>query len=756
MLKKRTRRLATACSVALLLVVAPLLGAEDEEKFEFRVEEVVVETIQTEVDTNSAKFQEYRDLRSGFRIPVLRLFGESQDGERNFSFRGENIDRDDARYTMDYGVEGRYRLFFDYNRIKHQFGNDANFLYATPARNLFEIADPIQAAFESAIRTQHGISPSGVNFDFLNALITPFQQVADRVDLGLERNRAHGRLDINKMGKFGFAFDVKQESRSGKRPYGGAFGFSNVIEIYEPIDYETTDTEISGSWNTREGGLRAGLRHSEFENDNSTLQWDNPWFGSDSTDSRAYLSPGGASVNGPSRGFADLAPDNQADSLFVDGRLKGKEGGWRLSGSATVSTMTQDDPLLQYTLNQAIVGVDPDTGAEFNPTDVRNLPVGRADTEVRTSSFFGNASKTLGENFELSLRYRYYDYDNRSPRVEFPGYVRFDAVWEEVPRVTVPYAYKRDDLGVELDWDVNARSAFTFSYHTKSTEREFREVDNSDEDVFGITFDTRPSDSVSLRASWETGDRTISDYRVEAQLDSFLHAETVNQNPDLRKFDEAARDFDDYSVQVSLYPSASWSVVVGASSHEEKYNESVFGLLSDETARYNGEVSFAASERFTFFVFGDMTERTNLMRSRQSGSTPSTNPLDDWQVTFDEDNSTWGLGLTVESSEKLHWDLSGNRSESDGRADFFTPIGGRPTADIENYEDVELLAVQLKVTFDLSERAEIGLTYLYEDYTIDSFNLVGLQPYLPASILLAANNGDYQADVVGLHLKLGF
>jgi hypothetical protein len=100
--------------------------------------------------------------------------------------------------------------------------------------------------------------------------------------------------------------------------------------------------------------------------------------------------------------------------------------------------------------------------------------------------------------------------------------------------------------------------------------------------------------------------------------------------------------------------------------------------------------------------------------------------------------------------------VSANWSDSNGLADFTTPVGGRPAEDIENYEDIELTTVSLKVDYDVSEHAAIGLTYLYEDYTIDSFNLVGLQPFLPSTLLLAANNGNYQADVFGVHLKLGF
>jgi hypothetical protein len=49
---------------------------------------------------------------------------------------------------------------------------------------------------------------------------------------------------------------------------------------------------------------------------------------------------------------------------------------------------------------------------------------------------------------------------------------------------------------------------------------------------------------------------------------------------------------------------------------------------------------------------------------------------------------------------------------------------------------------------------DVGFLYRYEDYTIDSFNLQGLKPYLPSTLLLVANDGDYQADVFGLTFKL--
>ena len=58
--------------------------------------------LETDVDTDSAKFEEYRDLGSGMHFPELGIFGESADGERTLAIRARNIGREDARYGLDY------------------------------------------------------------------------------------------------------------------------------------------------------------------------------------------------------------------------------------------------------------------------------------------------------------------------------------------------------------------------------------------------------------------------------------------------------------------------------------------------------------------------------------------------------------------------------------------------------------------------------------------------------------------------------
>ena len=729
--------------------------------FRFWFDPVTVGYLETDVDTDSAKFEEYRDLDSG-GIATLGLHGESADGERRLDVTALRAGRDDARYTLTYGLSGRYGILLDYDRIPHRFGNDARLLWNQTRPGAYEIADPVQGQLQQAVERQFAVNRNGVNFAFLEGLITPHLATARTVDLGLQRDRTLARLDLGSLGRLAWGLELFHENRKGNRPYGASFGFNNVTELPEPIDYDTTNAELAGEWNGPRGGLRFGYRYSLFENQVSTLVWDNPFRLTDATDPNAYQAPSSSSVGGAAHGLADLAPDNQANLVFLNGRARFGESWWA-SGSLSYNLMTQDDPLLPYTLNRAIVGVD-GNGGTFDPTDPANLPVQSAGREVDVLAINGDVGTSLGERLDLVLRYRYYDYDNQAPRVEFPGYVRFHGVWEEIGRITVPYAYTRQDLGAELSWEVFRASHLGFAYRRQTWDREFREVENSDEDILTLSFDTQPSRRFSLRASYELADRAIDGYRPEAQEDSFLHPEGVNNQPTLRKFAQAAREYDQLKVTADFFPADAWALTLNVTGRDEDYDETEIGLIADEILQYGAEVSYSPGENLSFFLFGHRADREVFQRGRQSGSTPSTRQLDNWELDADEVNDTWGLGINSRFAERWQADVSGTWTRSDGFADFFAfpggaPLSGRPVQapiDLDNYEDIELFGLQGRLDYSITPSATAGFTYRYEDYTIDSFILEGLRNYLPGAILLNANNGDYTANLFALDLTLAF
>ena len=157
----RNKWLALAAG-AFLLAALPLAAQEPAEEsgdtggeqgFTFTVDPVVFGTMESDVDTDSSKWQEYRDLSSGFVLPRLNVEGRGAE-DRWLDFRAKNVRRDDARYFFGYGVTDRYRLTIDYNKIPHRFGNNGHLLWTQTAPGVFEIADPVQAALQGALEKQ--------------------------------------------------------------------------------------------------------------------------------------------------------------------------------------------------------------------------------------------------------------------------------------------------------------------------------------------------------------------------------------------------------------------------------------------------------------------------------------------------------------------------------------------------------------------------------------------------------------------------
>jgi MtrB/PioB family decaheme-associated outer membrane protein len=722
-------------------------------QFSFKLDPVVLEYINSDLDSNSAKFEEYRDLDDGFRIPWMHVTGESKNGDTDLDLQVINAVRDDARYSLGFGKPGTYNVFLDFNKIPHRFGNDGHMLYTQTGKGFLEIPDATQLALQTAIT--NAPRPS-ITFAFLNNLLAPYLAHANRVDLGLQRDRGLARVNLGSLGPWAFGFEYTHESRKGNRAYGGSFGFSNATEIPEPIDYDTTGAEIAGEWNGTNGGLRLGYRYSKFENNVSTLFWDNPFRITDATDPSAYTAPGAGSIGGAVHGFADLAPSNKADMLFLDGRTR--VGTWVLSGNVFRETMKQNDTLLPYTLNTAIRGLHED-GSTFDPTNAVNLPVRSADQKVDVTEGSAQLGTHFGPAWDLTFRYRYYDYNDKSDRVEFPGYVRFHAVWEEVARITVPNIYTVQNAGAELGWNVLTSTHLALSYNRESWDRDFREIKSSDEDIFKLSLDTRPNDRWSIRGSYEYGDRSIGAYNTNASEDSFLEEGGVSTNlPGLRKFDEAARTYDAYKFLAQWMVTDAWNLSFGVNGRKDDYKKSAFGLVSDDIKAYNAELGYAPNDNLNFYLFGQRSDRDSFQRARQSGATPSTNPLDTWTADLKEITDTAGLGLTSKLAKSFTADVQWNWSKSNGKADLFSPPGGTPDLafGFDNYEDIELKALLARLDYQINSHMAAGLSYRWEDYTIDSFILQGLRNYLPAALLLNANNGSYKAKVYGVNFSLYF
>ncbi|HLF55394.1 MAG TPA: MtrB/PioB family outer membrane beta-barrel protein [Thermoanaerobaculia bacterium] len=742
MIRNRTNRLAIgSLAVAASMIPGSLLA--DSSGFQLSLDPLVLEGLWLDQDTDSSKFQEYRDLSDGFRVQ-LGLSGMTADARRKLDFQVVNGGRNDAFYGLSYDVAGSWRLRLAYDNIPHNFGNHGKILWTrTNDLGSWELQDPIQAANQAALEAQFAIDPRGITFPFLDGLLQPYLAVANSIDIGLQRRRTSAVLDLGKGDRSSWKLEYRHEARNGLRNLGTSFGFNNVTELPEPISYDTTDAILSGAWRWDRGIATAGYRYSKFENDISTLYWDNPWRVTDATDPSAYSAPGSGSIGGSSRGQFDLAPDNDMGSFFANARIGVGATGW-LQAAATWSRMSQDDPLLPMTINSAIGDV--------------LQPYGSANREADMLDLALNYGVRFGDGWQAGARYVYRDYSDDSPRYEFDeGYVRFHAVLEEIPRVTVPFSWTRETLSASLDKDFGRWGNAGIEVKRDVYDRELRETEETTENLIALKWDGRVR-RVQLRAKYELGNRDYSgDYLTEAQEYTFLEPEGINNQPTLRKYDQANRKIDRWNLSANLPVGEVWMVAAHVAGSKFDYDESQFGLTGDEVMRYGFDLSRDLGDGGSFFVYGERADRDVSMAARQSGATPSTNPLDDWFADFDEINDTLGVGWS-KSTKEWQVKLAGEWVESDGEADLFSPPGGVPNVAVGfgNYEDYDRLSLRGDYDCELNAMLAVGVGVLYEDYSIDSFIRQDLRNYLPGALLIFADDGDYAAWSGSLRMTVRF
>ncbi len=704
---------------------------------------------QKDVDTISSKFEEYRDVPNGLVVPFFALRGHR--GDLRYAAAGRGVRQGDQQFAIRLD-DARWSLDADFNQIPHRFGNDGRTLQVQTGPGAFEISDTVQRHHQTVLE---GTNPrSQINFAFLNSLVTPSLSGANRVDLALERERTRLGFAMSPGGgPVGFTVRYLRERRTGDRAAAGtSFGFSNVVEIPEPVHYLTQDFSAAGTVEGSWGSVRAGLNYNSFANRVDSVTFDNPFRITDSTDASAYQAPGSASVNGPAFGRVSLPPDNEALTASAMGVYRLPRA-TRVSASVQLGSWRQNEtPFIPYATNTAIT-------APVVAADPASLPARQLDGKIGIGAFSAMIASRPVRNLNLSARFRRYDLDNDTPRLSFPGYARFDAGWNPNPRISVPYSFDTNRLDVSAAYDFDRFSVEAFGRRL-TMGRTFRETEETDETGFGGAVRFRAADWAVVRASVERASRDYDHYDFEhSEHASFVNDVAATNNPDLIRYDQAKRDYDRLNTQLVLTPGGDFGITLAWSRTDDDYTETNLGLTEAQYQVLSADVDYTPSARWSVYGFYSRERNENLQRGRQSGATPSTNPADDWVSDVTDEVDSLGGGVNVALvPDKWTWNSFARFQKVDGFNDLFSPPGGAPdvAVPIEEYDDTRILTVSSELAYRVSARWSLGLGAWFEDYDIDDAATESRVNYTPGSFFLGAHDANYQALVGWLKLTYRF
>jgi MtrB/PioB family decaheme-associated outer membrane protein len=593
-------------------------------------------------------------------------------------------------------------------------------------------------------------------------------------------------IDVMTLDPVNFRVEFRREEREGTRPFAGSFGFGNVNEIPEPIDYETTSVKFIAEYAKRPYYLSGSYYFSTFQNNIDTLTWDNPFRATDSTSSTAYLQ---TNQNGASKGLIDLYPDNDYHNVSLTGSYMDLPLRSRISATTSWGWMRQDDALVPFTTNTAITATST-PAAPFNASDPANLPASKVDAKVDTSLYNVHLTSNPLNFLHTKVRYRYYEYDNNTGQIEFPGRVRFDAAWVSGTEKNLPTGYRKTTAGMDFAFDVFRATTLTLGYTYDKMKRTHREASKTEDDIYNVSIDTKPLSWLDFKISYERSERDGDyDFRVP-------FADVTGDPPQLPfliKYDEADRDRDQIQFLANFYPIEDLTVTTSVIYGKDDFEDSAFGLLEDQHQLYSIDADYAVADRLNFNTFYSYERYKNKNNARQWVPTAScivdgdattgecTDPYNavttldspsNWEAESQDRVNTVGAGLNIAVLPKrLDFDLTYSLSRTDGEVQLSSTVGANNDVDPNNFtpagfaqvDDIILQTVNAKVKYHFNNGLSLAVGYLWEVFDISDFSDQGFT-FVPTTVTGTFNGGvlmgvlpkDYTASVIYTKLSYRF
>lgn len=721
-------------------------------------------------DEKSWVYNEYRDRQPGVFAPDMAI--SSRNASRTVKASGVNLGRDDQTVDLSIRHKDKAKVDVNWTEIPHNFVFGAPTIWQGIGGNRLSVEPGLRGALTgvSARPNTVGVNNNAAdNLAQYNILTSAFAAGGlDTTDIGFVRQRGSINFE-NRLGAHTLGFRIDRDQRQGTRPMMFGFGFSYPLEMPMPIDYTTTDLTMDLRRDTRNASFQLSAFHSGFSNRNESLEFENPFRTQDGT------------VVG-NVGIAALPADNTFKQWTLNAVFKnlGKDG--RLNALYSWGEMDQHQPLLNLLSTNSVLMTTATQQAGLDQA-VGAARVVQHKVRTTTKSLGYRVRPTRRTN--LKANYKSYEYDNRSPVIHFNGGLHMGdgyssinpapnaealGYWGRAETERPSYHQTNWDLG--LSYDLNDKHNVALEWGKKEMERHHRELEHSVEDIWSLTFSGKPQRRWSYRATYKMSDRSADGYDYlqpfyGVTVNPPVGPQANNENPQLpwlRKYDEAARDRDEIGVALTFLPREDLSITASFKDWKDEYDESLFGLLSDERQLYGIDIDHRINKRLGFTGFynhekGSMSQSARQWNPGAPGVndpyppgqdlTPTSNG--NWWGTNSEETDTFGASLewTIKPDQ---WDASFGFSEAknDGRWDFYSPIGTTAN-DTNPYIPLPMLAMddvrdrQFRVGLRRKLRKDhsIAFGYVkeefeYEDWNVGSGSTNPGVPYVPPSFSTSA------------------
>ena len=564
----------------------------------------------------------------------------------------------------------------------------------------------------STIFEQSGSDTLLLPAGWVNAALTPGMTELDSslVSRHIKSDRTVFEIGGRYMptNRFSFSADYRRQERDGLKMYGGST-FTNASILPMPFDYTTDEVDLGVRYNGDNSFVSLSWYLSDFQNENLSLQWENPFTPTPGAETLAIAQ----------------APDSEFTQITLAAGFSYPDLRTVMSLSASVGEITQTSALLPYTTN-ALITADP-------------LPRSALDGSIDTTNFAFSVTSRIIDKARIRLSYRYDERDNSTPQDTWNRVIT-DFLVSGDQEQNIPYSFERSLFSVSGDYDLFDSLRLSAGYDYKETERDFQEVASQEEDTGWGRARWRPGQTVEIDLRGGASKRDVDLYDEAVAV-------SVGQNPLMRKYNLAYRYREFGELTFTWSPlQAPVSITVNGLFADDSYSRSELGLKSGDELSFTTDFSWSFSEHGSLYV----NVGSESLESEQFGS--ELFGAADWRATNDDDFTTIGAGFRVQQiSDKF--DLQLDYSHSDGKSKInIDSAVGFP----DQFPDLEtnIDYLRLRLGYQRSERLGFDLNISYQQFEAEDWALQDVAPdAIPEVLSLGAMPYDEDSLWVGIGIR---
>ncbi len=697
-----------------------------------------------------SRYQDYRDKQAGINFKWQR---EASDYFAKVN--AYNVGYYDQEFVGQY-INNKVHASFDWNQTPLFYGSSSTLKtpYSSSVSNgtaTLLLPSASQQAVQNGTKYTYdkngfitGATQSANAVGMVTATSltngTIYRSAEQGVDVRSRRDDAKFELSYAANRNVDVVFSLNSYSRQGTQPWGASFSFNDAIELPLPVDNRTTDFDGHLEWANQQGMVKVGYEGSIFNNNVTTLVWSNPVRATDSWNGSSYSN---ALLGGSSLGRMALAPNNHMNTVHAVGMYKLPRHS-SFNASLAVSSLTSNDALIPFTINTVM---QPGTTLKLSDGSkwtavAPERATSQADVRLTVGTF--NFSTRPNRYFGLTAKYRYSNWDNRTPIFHNPYNVRFDGAPESVPdSANEPANIKHNTFDADATFTPIPYAAFRVGYGHDGQDLTYRMFGSTSENTLRVSFDTIGNQYMTLRAKYENSKRTGSALEEE-------YFPEAGQQPDMRQYDVANRNRNRATVVFDVTPASMVGFNFSVFRGKDEYPDQSFGLLNNDNTGIGAGIDLTPIDKVTLGFTFDHETYSALQQSRTANPLSATDttfidPNRNWNLNTDEKDNTYGVHLELaklvaKTNIKFGYDYSdsnnafiyGGQRITDMIDGVSATPGDKPCGaaaapcfiPLPNATN-KLQSAYVDVTYFISPKIGLGANFMHQKYDVKDFSTSG-------------------------------